>query len=287
MILFERRASVVLYHLLRSLRDSRPFLLPANVCPIVPETFRAAGRDFELVDIAMSSLTMDSAQTLRLLRQNDDAFAGVLFVRTYGSDEDPTPLFSTLRAAQSDLIIIDDRCLCRPDCDGTSSSALADVTLFSTGYAKYVDRGAGGFAHVRDDIRYEHHAGAPDWLDFASSDESWSEYRDATEIAAAASDDQKFTLNSVYETMLPREIQLPAKLQRWRFNIRVPDPDGLITKIFAAGLFASRHYASLDPSPNATRLHSEIVNLFNDRYFDAERARRVCEIVLRHLDEIA
>ena len=52
MIAFEARASTVLYNLLRSRRDRRPFLLPANVCPIVPLTFRRAGHAFRLVDIA-------------------------------------------------------------------------------------------------------------------------------------------------------------------------------------------------------------------------------------------
>src|SRR5690349_10239983 len=46
-IAFEARACSVLYNLLRSSGDHRPFLLPANVCPVVPLTFRKAGRPFE------------------------------------------------------------------------------------------------------------------------------------------------------------------------------------------------------------------------------------------------
>lgn len=283
MIRFERRASTVLYHLLRSLADERPFLLPANVCPVVPETFLAAGRNFEPVDIAFPSLEMDPEKTVQLLEAEPDAYSGVLFVRTYGSERDPSAFFAALRAVRPNLFVIDDKCLCRPDCAGASLSALADVTLFSTGYAKYVDRGQGGFAHTRDDVAY-HRMPAPEWLDLQPPDETWTEYSRLTALAARQSDEQKAVLNAIYSEALPRAIQLSPELQRWRFNIRVPDADGLVARIFESGLFASRHYPALNQLPNATRLHDEVVNLFNDRYFDADRARRVSEIILRHLD---
>ena len=84
---------------------------------------------------------------------------------------------------------------------------------------------------------------------------------------------------------------MAPELQSWRFNIRVPAADRLVERLFAEGLFASRHYASLGRSfgegrfPVAERLHSEVVNLFNDQYFDEERAGAAVEVVLRHLAE--
>ena len=62
MIVFETRASAILYNLLLSLEDPRPFLLPANVCPIVPLTFRKAGRPFCFVDIGGPDLSLDPEQ---------------------------------------------------------------------------------------------------------------------------------------------------------------------------------------------------------------------------------
>ena len=61
MIAFARRASAILYRMLRGMTDARPFLLPANVCPVVPETFVAAGRPLERIDIEEESLAMDAA----------------------------------------------------------------------------------------------------------------------------------------------------------------------------------------------------------------------------------
>jgi len=53
------RASAILYHVLASREQKKPWLLPANICPIVPITFLKARVPFELVDI--------SAETLRTI----------------------------------------------------------------------------------------------------------------------------------------------------------------------------------------------------------------------------
>jgi dTDP-4-amino-4,6-dideoxygalactose transaminase len=282
MIAFARRASAILHGLLRATEDSRPFLLPANVCPIVPQTFAAAGRSFELVDIDERSLAMDAAESVRRIRTN--AFAGLLFVRPYGNERDPTELFAALHAAQPDLLIIDDRCLCRPDCDGLTISPAADVALFSTGYAKFVDLGGGGFAYIRDGVAYAPSSDGPDWLDLRAPDVSWEEHRRLTIEAASASAAHKEALNAIYARTIPAHVQLPPEFQQWRFNIRVPDSGRLVDAAFAAGLFASRHYAALGDFPVAARLHAEIVNLFNDRHFTEAQAQQMAELVRAHLD---
>lgn len=317
MIQFARRASAILYNLLRSRGDSRPYLLPANICPIVPATFLEAGCPFELIDIEERWLQIDPELSTARLRERPDAYAGMVFVRSYGNELDPTAFFERLRSIQSDLFLIDDRCLCRPDPDGLSLSPLADVTLFSTGRAKYADLDDGGFAHLEASVKYSRHAGPFDsealdeverrwktsitgssrfagnvagWLDLREPETSWSDHRRRTEAQSGAARDQKQRLNSIYETMLPREIQAAPELQNWRFNIRVPDPDRLVASIFSAGLFASRHYAPLGSMfggrfPVAEAAYAMNVNLFNDLHFDEERAVRTAELVLRHLDQ--
>ena len=282
MTVFARRASAILFSLLRSHADSRPFLLPANVCPIVPETFAAAERAFELVDINETTLAMDSAQCVERIRTN--AFAGLLFVRPYGSERDPSELFAALRTAQPDLLIIDDRCLCRPDVKGSTLSPAADVSLFSTGYAKFADIGEGGFAFLRDRVAYAPATDGPDWLDLRDPEVSWEEHKRRTVDAAHAAATHKKALNDIYSRTIPARVQLSPEVQQWRFNIRVPDSERLIDAAFAAGLFASRHYPALGDFPVASRLHANIVNLFNDRYFTEAQARQMADLVRAHLD---
>ncbi|HEX8409245.1 MAG TPA: hypothetical protein VF883_10290 [Thermoanaerobaculia bacterium] len=288
MIVYARRASAILYNLLRTRGDARPYLMPANVCPIVPETFAAAGQAFEIVDVAEPWLELDTGACAARLRESAGGYAGVLFVHPYGSTREATPFFEELRALQPDLFLIDDKCLCRPDCDGAALSPLADATLFSTGRAKYADLGGGGFAHVAAEYR-EFGGTVREWLDLHPPEVPWDEYRRRTEAESAEADAQKQALNAIYAELLPRAIQLPPELHRWRFNIRVRESERLVAAIFEAGLFASRHYPSLRGAefPVAHGVQRGIVNLFNDRYFDERRARLAAEIVVRHVDATA
>lgn len=287
MIVFAARACSILYGLLRG--EDRRFLIPANVCPIVPATFLEARRAFDLIDVAEPTLEMDPDACLERIRREPGKIGGVLFVRPYGSERDADPFFRRLREAQPDLLLIDDKCLCRPDCEGLGISSWVDATLFSTGYAKHVDVGYGGFAHLREGLPFPLPGIREGWLDLRVPEVSWEEHRHLTLAELRRADEHKRRLNAVYSDLVPGEIQMASELQSWRFNIRLPEPDRLVESLFAAGLFASRHYASLGGSfgegrfPVAERLHGEVVNLFNDRYFDEERAERAARLVLRHL----
>jgi hypothetical protein len=265
MIVHAHRASAILFDVAAS--HHGPWLIPANVCDIVPQTLRGAGRTFELVDIDPETLEPSREQIDERARHS----AGVVFVRTYGAVHDADAFFASLKAQRQDFVIVDDRCLCRPDVDGAAISPHADATLFSTGYAKYVDLGGGGFAHVVEDRQ-------------SSPPPSWSEYRERVVAECARVDAIKQRLNAIYREIIPEEVQLPPELCTWRFNIRVARAEELVRAIFAAGLFASRHYAPLERGfPHAALLHDEIVNLFNDRYFDEDKAVRAAELVRRHV----
>lgn len=317
--IFEARGCSILYNLLRSLGGERPFLLPSNVCPIVPATFLKARRAFHFVDIAEPDLVMNRDRCLQLLKKDPDGFAGLLFVRTYGAEDDEDDFFRNLREVQADLLIIDDKCLCRPDCDGINLTRVADVTLFSSGHAKYVDLGFGGFAHLDERVNYQRQwgpysetglaaltdryqaarverrpfeLGDEDWLDLSRPDLSWGEYRSRLQPALQQADEHKQRLNAIYVEALPSDIQLARKFQGWRFNIRLPQAERLVARLFQAQLFASRHYPSVtgvfcdERFANAERLHDEVVNLFNDRNYDESQTRRTTEIVIEHLDAL-
>ncbi|HEV7509608.1 MAG TPA: hypothetical protein VGS07_32340 [Thermoanaerobaculia bacterium] len=291
MILFESRACGILYNLLRSLAGDLPFLLPANVCPDVPRTFREAGRDFRLLDLDLDDLGMDRRRCLEVVAERPEAWAGVHYVRPYGAEvEEVDGFFRALKELRPGLLAVDDRCLCLPDCAGERLAPAADVTLFSTGRAKPVDLGFGGFAHCRDEVPYQRwESPGESWLDLSVPVLGWDAYRTLIQEALPGVEEHRRRLNALYASALPDEIQLPARFQGWRFHILVPEPDALVERLFAAGLFASRHYAPLggifseERFPVAERLHRGIVNLFNDRYFDEERARRTVDCVLRHL----
>jgi hypothetical protein len=312
------RASAVLYRVLRSRADARPFLVPVNVCPVVPLSLVAARCPFELVDIGWPHLEVDPDLCLRRVAERPGGYAGLLFVRPYGSVRDRDGFFRALKALQPDLMLVDDRCLCPPDCDGDTLSPLADVTLFSTGRRKYVDLGDGGWGFVREGVGVWREAGAPfdagvaagfeedcersvaerrplppdrgGWLDLRPPALPWSRHRERVGDALPGVMEHKSRLNEVYAMSLPADIQLAAPFQGWRFNVVVPAAQRLADRLFADGLFASRHYAPLAGSaggschPVAEALHGSVVNLFNDLYFDVARADRACAVVRRHLE---
>jgi dTDP-4-amino-4,6-dideoxygalactose transaminase len=299
MIVHERRASAVLYRLLVASADRRPFLLPANVCPVVPRTFLTAGRPVELVDIAADTLALDGAACLDQVRRRAGELGGVLFVHPFGAETDIAPLFGELRQAQSDLSLIDDRCLAPPEPERPPVPD-ADATLYSTGYAKVVDLGRGGFAHLADGVAYRRDLTSlasltpvdpadADWLDLAPPEESWEAYREELAAALPAAAAHRRRLNAIYRAGLPAEIRLGDRFDRWRHQIVVPESEALVAELFARGLFASRHYPSLGGEvapgsfPVADRLAARIVNLFNDRYYDESQAEETVAVVVDHL----
>ncbi len=280
---YETRASTILFRLAAAMPDpAGRFLLPANVCPVVPLALIAAGRRFEFIDLDAESLHMSEALLRHRLTDPDQPpVAVVVYVRTYGAEVDASTLFGALKASERDLLILDDRCLCRPLPDIAELDAQgADAVLFSTGYAKQVDLGFGGFAHLDDRVPYdEKHRRFDDndlqqitalykshiqsrtpiyrddeagddrstlsqllWLDTARPAMTWDEYRSLVLVKRDAAEDQRERINAVYRGLICKTVQLPESYQHWRFQIRVLDPAALLEKIFAAGLFASDHF---------------------------------------------
>lgn len=317
MIAYARRASAILFNVLRHRKDPRPFLLPSNVCPIVPITFRKAGQPYRFVDIESQGLGLDREECIRQIEAQTVGLAGVLYVRPYGALEDISEFYRSARSRGRNLLIIDDRCLCDPDPDGTGVGSEADVTLYSTGMAKPVDVGRGGFAHLGPHLGYsegrlEFEAEAAEtveqeyktavrecrpfegsggrWLDTRPPDSSWEQYREEVLRVRPGAAAHRHCLNRVYSEALPNSIQLPPRFHGWRFQIRVPEPKALIDRLEANGLFASRHYASLGRGifgpgvfPKAEALAASVVNLFNDRHYDRDRAERTVDVVIEHL----
>jgi hypothetical protein len=287
---FERRASAILYRILRAAPPDRPMLMPVNSCPALSDTFLAANRPFEPVDICNPGLGMD--KTACIARASRAPIAGVLYVHPYGAiDQDVSRFFADLRAARTGLILIDDRCLCEPAPDG-GLTPHADATIYSTGYGKVLDLGEGGFGYLRPGLPYgslEDLPIKPGWIDLRPPAATDASHRARVHGELPALRMHKARLNEIYRSALAG-VALPDGYHDWRFNIRVPRPDHLIKSLFAAGLFAGRHYRPIagdDAFPIAEALYGSIVNLFNDRHYDESMARRTTEVVLEHVARVS
>jgi len=306
------RASAILYHILASQKERKPWLLPANICPIVPVTFLKARVPFEFVDISAETLHMGLQQAEDRIKQRK--FGGLLYAHTYGEPSTPIDFFNGIKSLDPELLIVDDRCLCIPEFEAQSS---ADVILYSTGYAKIVDLHFGGYAVLRnrltyqpanlafnaDDydeiersykkavqerVRFVYHD--LDWLETDASLPEWDDYRFQIESGLNESLAQRARLNEIYASRLPRGLQLPQEYQLWRFNIRVKNKPKVMQAIYEADLFASSHYASLvgimagGSAPHADALADEVLNLFNDHHSNAEGAVQICDLILENYE---
>lgn len=146
MITYANRASAVLYGFLKSKSFKGPFLIPANVCPVVPLTIMKAGVDFEFIDIDERH-TMSESIALEMISKR--VYEGLLFVHSYGKKYDNEGFYQKLKLLNPNLCIIDDRCLCRPELDG-SLPVNVDMELYSTGYAKYIELSYGGYGVTKE-----------------------------------------------------------------------------------------------------------------------------------------
>lgn len=307
------RASAILYNVLSARDDKRPFILPANICPIVPITFLKARKPFEFVDISTKTLNMDLERVDGLIKTGN--YGGLLYAHTYGEPSTPDDFFSDIKKLHPDLLIIDDRCLCPPDILPNPASR-ADVILYSTGYSKIVDQNHGGFAYISDNLNYQiqilpFHPKDLDeleksykksleanepfsyndsaWLQIDDDVPTWSEFAEYVRTAKESSKTRRLSINAVYNSVIPTSLQLSEPYQLWRFNIRVPNKKKTLDAIFKAQLFASSHFASLagimgeGTCPNAEHLAREVINLFNDFHYTIEMAEKTSKTILESL----
>lgn len=301
---YEQRAATVLFNIIKNCPADGLFLLPANVCPIVPLVLLKAKRKFEFVDISPETLCMDHDAIMSRWMKTSERPAGIIYVRSYGAVFDTSTIFSKIKSLSPNSLVIDDRCLCSPDFNG-ELLPNTDAILYSTGYAKYVDIGSGGFGLISNELPYfrselpfsatdldeltcsyksclatreSYSYKDSDWLDTTAPELDWVQYRSLVEKERDKASVLKNTINSIYSAGVPCEAQLVNEFQAWRFNIFVKDNSSVLDVIRRAGLFASSHYESLagvfgpGDAPVAEKIQRQVVNLFNDRYFNAEKA---------------
>ena len=312
MIKIENRATLVLYNFLLSNNFRKPFLIPSNVCPIVPTVFLKANVDFEFVDI---DDTMALNQTETLFKIKSEKYSGIIFVHAYGKLFDVKSFFDDIKSITNDICIIDDRCLCVPDTKLLHSDN-ADLILYSTGYSKYVELGYGGWGVINDSFKYqsnildyneidyqcllESHRNSLEnntqfqlkktrWLNSRKFEISAKDYFEKVNHTLEKIKHQKTLLNNIYKTEIPSELQMPDEYNMWRFNILTNEREVILKKIFLKKLFAGKNYPSVaymfkgKATIVAEKYEKKIMNLFNDFRFDETKAYEICNIINKNI----
>ena len=70
MIAFESRASTVLFNFLKSNYSEKKYILPSNVCPVIPLVFLKAGCNIEFCDIDFETFCIDEDFISEMLIQS-------------------------------------------------------------------------------------------------------------------------------------------------------------------------------------------------------------------------
>jgi hypothetical protein len=277
MLWIHQRASSLLYAYVRSCAIGT-WLLPVNICHYVPAAILKAGHSIRLIDIEAQSLCINQDEVLSIC--NDPEVRGLIFVDMYGYETPVQSFFQTLKTHRPDLCIIHDKCLGWPDWK-TPPSSTADLELHSTGYAKCINLGRGGFAKSNHDLSQvlatETHNdfklmdaryfeiffkswinGAPKSSELNSIIHSaWlpldqkklplpSDYISEIEAQREKIEAHKIRLNCIYQEELKDIPQLNILQQTWRFTLLLPEADRLLSSLQTRSLFASRHYYPLN-----------------------------------------
>jgi len=305
------RACALIYSYIKN-HNNGTWLLPVNVCPDVPLTFCLAGVKFEFVDIDSNTLCIDELMSLTKIQSRPEEYAGLLYVRTYGYLSDTSNFFSGCKRYNSDLRIVDDRCLCIPEREPDMFGS--DMVVYSTGHCKPIDFGGGGFAYYADNEVYmvdetlSYNSTDEEalykkafssnkklefipngWLLMSEYEQQYDDYINHIDSETNKRVQQRVELNTIYNRSLPLEWQLPDAYQNWRFNITVPSKlkDEILSSLFDNGLFASSHYNSVnklfddDTFERSENLHKSVINLFNDFYYSKDMAKKTCEVILK------
>jgi len=280
MILFRDRAATVLFEVLATLEKNTTFLLPLNICPVVPDTFLKANLKFKFIDIDPNTLCMDQALALNAIK-NDRSISGVLFVNTFGIEIDSEVFYRKIKSVNSAITIIDDQCLSVQNFDINIEKSSASLSLFSSGYSKYVDLGYGGFGFLKDKEFIK-------IFKDNSRDKDFLAYQIAVNAKIPLMKKHKARLNGIYKKGIPSYLHLGEAFESWRFSILIDNKEQLLEEILQEDeLFASSHYAAIDykyvdnpiQNSNAQIVGSRILNLFNDFRFTDEKAERVVKII--------
>ncbi len=292
-IITDIRASAVLHRYLIQQNSRKTIILPVNISGIVPEVVKIAGYSLEFVDIDTKDYSPNQQIVLDKIARNPTHYSGFIDNFTYGVQTERSEFYQEVNTLAPELFIIEDRCSNTPFFE---FSGNADLTLYSTGYAKQADIGFGGYGIVDGHFQEAEPDQTSLFINADGKNYQFSTHSFPSEMNSYFREiaekldrvlPHKISLNKIYETQLPIEIQMASSFNQWRFNILVKNKQEIIQRIFEADLFASSHFIPLkgieSDFPVAYGLHSKVINLFNDLYYSEEQAFNTCKIINRYL----
>ena len=318
-LVFDYRASSILYLFLLENKGSGKWMIPTNVCHFIPACFIKSNCPFEIIDVNLDTLRMSEEEVISRLIKDGRSYSGILTVRNFGEEFPQISLFNKIKKLAPHLIIIDDACLSYPDLDSTISHQV-DLELYSTGYSKPVDISYGGFGKIQDNQKkiipkelnfdekklkqmnsfykgsLENSIGVKqtnfktNWL--LSKKINQKEYINNVKLNITKSRIHREKINNTYEKYLNPRLKETRLSTNWRYNIRLSNPRKVLEKIFEKGLFASQHYYPLNLAfkkghcPNWENVYKTMLNLFNDHRFSELQAKKCCQIINRYGKEL-
>ena len=251
-------------------------LVPVNVCPAVPETVARSGRAIEFVDLRSAELPdVDVKAAVEILRARPSRFGGVIWVRPYGSLHDATAEFALLRAALPEGLLLDDRCLCAPDPSLPDLGIGTDAYFYSTGPAKVVSIGGGGFGRARADRTDEP----------SPVSEAADAYLGAIRRELERVEPVRERNRALYDSGL-EPWRLPDRYQNWRYHLLLENADEVRALLWERGIPSSRHYRPAAPHPDAFprafEFQRRVLNLFLGPEIDPDMARQAVDVIGTH-----
>ena len=310
-LILSNRALSILYNFLSTYKnEGYTLLLPSNICHDVFFLILNLEFPFLIIDIENDNLCIDRKKVQDFIKSSDKVI--LLYNHTYGNLFIPYDFFKEIKNSSSSAIIIDDRCLCFPSMEITSSDDYIDLIIYSTGHGKQIDLGIGGFGFIKTTYNLLQHKVDFDEKKYSilkslfNSDinklinaksllttclipkveiASDNNYQKEIEKEGEKWNKHKIKLRTIYETLFSVTIQMPVAFNNWRFNILVKNKNQILEKIFENNLFASSHYPSIGTKINSTnckvanQLHCDVLNLFIDKYYTEEMALKTTKIV--------
>lgn len=316
---YNTRASTILYSYLLKNKGDGLWMIPVNVCHLIPACFIKADCPFEIIDVSKKTLAIDENIILQKLLKNPKKYSGILTVRNYGKETGQVSFFSKIKKLTPHLKIIDDACLGYPDFNNKLPKEV-NLELYSTGYSKAIDIGYGGFGkiHTSDSLEIimdfnfdekslvemnQHYINSinnsthineaifkSNWLNSESIDVK--NYKKEVNLFFPKAQSHKTKLNKIYDDLLLPKFKEKRLSVHWRYNLKLANPNFVLDKINQQGLFASRHYYPLNKvfmknlCPEWETAFSFMLNLFNDFRFNEENARDCCKIINHYGKEV-
>jgi dTDP-4-amino-4,6-dideoxygalactose transaminase len=305
--IFRNRATSIINDFINSNKIEKSFILPANICPVVPLVFYKNKIKTKFIDIDNKTLNICKDEVFSEIENS----SGILWNHTFGKETDQKKFFLDLKKKKENFLIIDDKCLCIPTTKLTKK-IYSDLEIYSTGYAKYCDLGYGGYGISNEKIKFfktnyskqtSHNLKQKIEKSIfkkkilRNTETNWLKnkkiYKTDFYLAKIESllnriNIHKKKINNIYKTNLPNEIILDQNTNVWRFNILIKKKEILLKEIFNNNLFASTHFYSSsklfknERKKNTDILYKNVINLFNDLRFNESKALKISEIINTH-----